>query len=510
MNKQPKLVALIILDGFGIAPSSPTNAVSLAHKPYFDSLIHKYPHATLEASGLSVGLPRGQMGNSEVGHLTLGSGRIINQSLTRINLAIEDGSFMQNPAYLQAIEHVKKNNSTLHFMGLVSDGGVHSQLEHFKAFYDLFKAHGVEKQAYLHAFLDGRDTGINSGYGYVESLIKYGIQVGSVSGRYYAMDRDSNFDRLQKAYDILTKDTLELNDPLIGIQNSYRKKVTDEFIIPFKVTNKATIKDDDAVIFVNFRPDRAIRIATALSNPDGLEHYYRPDKPSLKTIQLNNLLFVSTMHYADTVKGLLAFESIYHQDLLGEIIARKNLNQLRIAETEKYAHVTFFFDGGEDKEILHSKRVLIPSPKVATYDLKPEMSAYEVGDLASQEILEHDYSLVVLNFANPDMVGHTGIISATVKAIEAVDVNLKKVVEAVLNKDGVAIVLADHGNSEEMVDALGNVQTAHTTNLVPVIITSKEIKLRNGGLKDVAPTILELLGIDKPSSMTGESLIEKK
>jgi 2,3-bisphosphoglycerate-independent phosphoglycerate mutase len=508
--KHTDLVALIILDGFGIAPRSKANATAIAQMSFFNGIKEFFPYNKLEASGLSVGLPKGQMGNSEVGHLTLGSGRVINQSLTRINLAIEDKSFFQNPAYLEAINHVKKYNSTLHFMGLVSDGGVHSELEHFKAFYDLFKAHGVENKTYLHAFLDGRDTQVTGGYAYVETLIKYGIKVGSVSGRYYAMDRDSNFDRIQKAYDVLTKDSKVTVDALEGIKNSYEHKVTDEFVIPFKVTNEATIKSNDAVIFVNYRPDRAIRISTALSNPKGLEEYYRPDKPTLKTTTLDNLCFVSTMHYASSVHGLLAFEPIYHKDLLGDVISRNNLKQLRIAETEKYAHVTFFFDGGEDKEIPNSKRVLIPSPKVATYDLKPEMSAFEVADKAIAEIKNNDYNLVVLNFANPDMVGHTGVINATVKALNAVDTNLMRVTNAVLEKHGVCIILADHGNCEEMLDSLGNPQTAHTTNPVPVIITIKNATVSEGSLKDVAPTILDLLGLDIPSSMTGKSLLTYK
>ena len=506
-----KMVALIIIDGFGIAPKSPFNAVSLAKKPYFDSLIKKYPSSSLLASGLEVGLPKGVMGNSEVGHLTLGSGTIINQSLTTINIAIEDGSFFKNKAYLKAIEHVKKNNSSLHILGLVSDGGVHSDLSHFKAMHDLCLQKNIANNAYLHAFMDGRDTNPTSGLDYLSSLIKHGIKVGSVHGRYYGMDRDSNFDRIQKSYDILTQDQSSTGDPLNMISESYKNKVTDEFIVPFKVTNDATIKDNDAVIMLNFRPDRAIRICTALSNPNALNSYYRSDKPQLITKIFHNLMFVSTMHYADTVKGLVAFKNQEYGELLGDIISKHGLSQLRIAETEKYAHVTFFFDGGVDKEIPNSKRILIPSPKVPTYDLKPEMSADMVGETTKKEILENDYSLIVINFANPDMVGHTGNIEATVSAIEAVDRNLKLIVETVLKRDGVCIIISDHGNSEELRDGYHNHQTAHTTNPVPIIITIKNIGIRNGGgLKDIAPTILNLLNISVPKSMSGTNLIIKR
>ncbi|MDR2828298.1 MAG: 2,3-bisphosphoglycerate-independent phosphoglycerate mutase [Acholeplasmatales bacterium] len=508
MNKKTtNLVALIILDGFGIAPKSATNAVSEAYKPFYDSIYKKYPHNQLDASALAVGLPRGQMGNSEVGHLTLGSGRIINQSLTRVNLAVEDGSFFSNEAYLNAITHAKMFNSKIHLMGLISDGGVHSELEHFKAFYDLFKKHNVLDKVYLHCFLDGRDTPQTSGYNYVKTLIDYGFKVATVSGRYYAMDRDSNFDRIQKAYDNMVNKT-STKDALEGIKESYSSNVTDEFVLPFKVDNAGIVENNDSMIFANFRPDRAIRIATCFSNPEAIATYYRPDKPTINLINFKNLFFVSTMHYADTVKGLIAFHNDSFENLLGSVISKNHLKQLRIAETEKYAHVTFFFDGLEDKEIEGSKRVLVPSPKVPTYDLKPEMSAYEVASKAADEIKNNDYSLMVLNFANPDMVGHTGILNAAIKAIEAVDECLKTVVEAVLAKDGVCIIIADHGNSEQMVDELGNPQTAHTTNPVPIIITKKGIKIKDSkGLKDVAPTILDLLGIAKPLEMTGESVI---
>jgi 2,3-bisphosphoglycerate-independent phosphoglycerate mutase len=510
MNNTTKLVTLVILDGFGIAPDGPATAVSLARKPFYDSLIKKYPHAQLEASGHEVGLPGGQMGNSEVGHLTIGSGRVISQSLDRINIAIEDQSFFQLPALLQMIEHVKTNHSQLHLMGLVSAGGVHSQMEHFQALYDLCKTHEITDQVWLHVFLDGRDTKTDSGYGYVKQLVDYGFQIADVSGRYYPMDRDNNYDRIQRGYDIMTQESKTVTPALKGIKKSYQNGITDEFVEPFKCDNRGTIRDNDALMMVNFRQDRAIRISTAFSNPTGLDAIYVDGKPHLKAIEFKNLLFVSMMFYADSVKGLVTFPQIPITELLGEIISKKGLKQLRIAETEKYNHVTRFFDGAIDVEYPNEKRILVPSPSVATYDLQPEMSAYEVADKAQKEILENDYSLVVLNFANPDMVGHTGKIDAAVKAIEAVDINLGKVVTATLLKKGVCIIIADHGNAEVMVDAKGIVHTAHTTNPVPIIITLNGIKIAaEGGLKDIAPTILALLNIKQPKVMTGISLIQE-
>ena len=501
-------VGLIIMDGYGLAPASSSNSVSLAKKPFLDQLFKDYPNNTLEASGEVVGLPEGQMGNSEVGHLNLGAGRIVYQSLTRINVAIKDGSFFENKAFLDAIDHAKKNNSKLHIFGLVSDGGVHSYTTHIKALHDLAVKHGITP--YLHAFMDGRDTPQQSGHDYLKGLIDHGMKVATVSGRYYAMDRDNNWDRIQKAYDNMTLGTGEVQDALVGIEKSYREGVTDEFIIPFVSDKNGLITDHDSIIFANFRPDRAIRIATAFSNPEATSRYQTAGKASFDLKHtLKDIFFVSMMHYNETVKGPLAYELQTLNNLYGEVIANANLKQLRIAETEKYAHVTFFFDGGSDRELKGSTRILVESPKVPTYDLKPEMSAYEVRDKAVEAIKSGNFDTMILNFANPDMVGHTGSIEATTKAVETVDTCTKDVVEAILSIGGVAIVLADHGNAEKMRDEFGHPHTAHTTNLVPVVITKKGIKVNTGALCDVAPTMLDLLGVKQPKEMTGKSLIIK-
>lgn len=507
MNK--KFVGLIIMDGYGLAPDSPSNSVSLAKKPFLDHLFKEYPNNVLQASGEVVGLPEGQMGNSEVGHLNLGAGRVVYQSLTRINVAIKDGSFYKNQAFLDAIKHVKKNHSKLHIFGLVSDGGVHSYTTHIKALHDL--AIKNEVTPYLHAFMDGRDTPQTSGYDYLKGLVDYGMKVATVSGRYYAMDRDNNWDRIQKAYNNMTLGTGALQDALLGIKKSYDMGVTDEFIIPFVADKAGLIQDDDAIIFANFRPDRAIRIATAFSNPEKTSLYQTPGKASFSLEHtLNNIFFVSMMHYNESVKGPLAYELQTLNNLYGEVIANAGLKQLRIAETEKYAHVTFFFDGGSDKELMGSTRILVESPKVPTYDLKPEMSAFEVRDKACEAIKSGAFDTMVLNFANPDMVGHTGSIEATTIAVETVDQCTKDVVEAILSIGGVAIVLADHGNAEKMRDESGQPHTAHTTNLVPVVITKKDISVNTGALCDVAPTMLDLLGVKQPKEMTGKSLVINK
>lgn len=506
MNKN--FVGLIIMDGYGLAPASPSNSVSLAKKPFLDQLFKDYPNNVLQASGEVVGLPEGQMGNSEVGHLNLGAGRIVYQSLTRINVAIKDGSFFENKAFLDAIKHAKKNHAKLHIFGLVSDGGVHSYTTHIKALHDLAVKHGITP--YLHAFMDGRDTPQTSGYEYLKGLINHGMKVATVSGRYYAMDRDNNWDRIQKAYDNMTLGTGELQDALAGIKKSYDQGVTDEFIIPFVADKNGLIGDHDAIIFANFRPDRAIRIATAFSNPEKTSAYQTPGKANFNLSHtLKDIFFVSMMHYNETVKGPLAYELQTLDNLYGEVIAKANLKQLRIAETEKYAHVTFFFDGGSEKDLAGSTRILVESPKVPTYDLKPEMSAFEVRDKAVEAIKSGSFDTMILNFANPDMVGHTGSIEATTKAVETVDQCTKDVVEAILSIGGVAIVLADHGNAEKMRDEFGQPHTAHTTNLVPVVITKKDIKVGTGALCDVAPTMLDLLGVKQPKEMTGKSLINK-
>ncbi len=502
-----KPVILIVMDGYGLSDSDTGNAIHMAKTPNLDLLMKEYPTNYLNASGLAVGLPDGQMGNSEVGHLNLGAGRVVYQSLTRINKSILDGDFFENSAYLNAIKNVLENDSKLHIMGLLSDGGVHSHIEHIKAFFKLAKDKGV-KETYFHAFLDGRDTPPDSGVKYLTDLedymssIDYG-KVGSVGGRYYGMDRDKNWDRVQVHYDVLTAAKGPQFDSAVeGVKASYAKKVFDEFVIPFNVVPDATITDKDSVIFANFRPDRAIQIGTAISNPkaSGLDYANGPQ----------DVTFVSTMSYSANVKGEIAYGLQKLTNMYGDVISDAGLNQLRIAETEKYAHVTFFFDGGVDKEIDNSERVLVNSPKVATYDLQPEMSAHLVTDKILDEIALEKHDTIILNFANCDMVGHTGVIPAAIKAVETVDECVGKVVDAILDKNGVALITADHGNAEKMLDEDGNPFTAHTTSIVPLIITDKDIEIRDGGLlADVAPTMLEYLEVDQPAEMTGQSLIKK-
>jgi len=503
-------VGLIILDGYGLADPSESNSVSLAKTPVMDKLLQTYPNNTLVASGEEVGLPEGQMGNSEVGHLNLGAGRVVYQSLSRINVAIKDGSFFENQAFLNAINHVKKHNSKLHILGLVSDGGVHSHINHIQALLKLANDHGISN-TYLHAFMDGRDTPQRGGYDYLKAFVDRGTKVATVSGRYYAMDRDNNWDRIQKSYDIMTIGNGGVyTNPLDGIKANYSEDITDEFIKPFVSNDKGLINDNDAVIFANFRPDRAIRMGIAISNPEASNKFVTEGKATFNpTKTLNNIHFVSMMHYNEAVKGDLAFSLTELNNIYGEVIANNNLKQLRIAETEKYAHVTFFFDGGREIELKGAERILIESPKVPTYDLKPEMGAYEIKDKAVEAINSKNFDTMILNFANPDMVGHTGSIPATTKAVEVVDECLGEVLAAIDAVGGTAIVIADHGNAEKMVSEDGKPHTAHTTNLVPVIITKNDIKVNNGALCDVAPTMLDLLGVEKPLEMTGKSLIIK-
>ena len=503
-----KPVMLMIMDGFGISDNEVGNAVKMASTPNLDLLMKEYPMNYLNAHGEYVGLPEGQMGNSEVGHLNLGAGRIVYQSLTRINKAIKDGTFQKNKAYLNAIKNVLENDSKLHIFGLLSDGGVHSHIKHIKALVDMAKEHGV-KETYVHAFLDGRDVPPKSAVTYIEELenhmavIKYG-KIASVHGRYYAMDRDKNWDRVQPAYDIICNAKGKTaKTATLGVLASYKEDVVDEFVYPFNVVKEGIVTNKDSIIFANFRPDRAIEIGTAMSNPtkSGLDYSKGPTE----------ITFICTMSYSPLVKGEIAFGLVELKKMFGDVVSEAGLNQLRIAETEKYAHVTFFFDGGVDKEIKNSDRALIPSPKVATYDMQPEMSAYKVTDRVLDEIATNKHDTIILNFANCDMVGHTGVISAAVKAVEVVDECVGKVVDAVLDKDGVVIITADHGNAEKMLAEDGTVFTAHTINKVPVIITKKGIAIRDGGvLADVAPTMLELLGIPQPKEMTAKSLIVKK
>ena len=509
MKKRP--VCLIIMDGYGLAEPSATNAVSLAKKPNLDRIFSTYDTKKMFASGEAVGLPDGQMGNSEVGHMNIGAGRIVWQSLSRINNAIKTGEFNNNAAILNAIDNALKNNKKFHIFGLCSDGGVHSHTSHIIAIAKLAYSKGI-KTVYYHAFLDGRDTDPTSGAGFLKKIMDEGkVKVATVGGRYYGMDRDKNYDRIQVAYDCMTIAKGEYYpDPIQGIETSYANGKTDEFVVPFVSDKNGMVESGDSVVFANFRPDRAIQISTAISNPEGI--VYNPEKPYRLDTSKGpvNVTYVSMMKYSDTVKGELAFGLQKFDNLLGDVVAANGLTQLHIAETEKYAHVTFFFDGGADRQIPGADRILVNSPKVATYDLQPEMSAYEVCDKVCAAIKTLKYDMIILNFANCDMVGHTGVIPAAVKAVEAVDTCVGKVVETLDSVGGVAIITADHGNAEKLADEEGKPFTAHTTNPVPVVITDKNIKIREGILSDLAPTILELLEIEKPAEMTSSSIIVKK
>ncbi|GEN82801.1 2,3-bisphosphoglycerate-independent phosphoglycerate mutase [Sporosarcina luteola] len=507
MNKAP--VALIILDGFGLRDEKFGNAVAQAKTPNFDILWDNYPHSTLTACGEAVGLPEGQMGNSEVGHLNIGAGRIVYQSLTRINKSIKDGDFMTNPATLGALDHVKRQGSALHLMGLLSDGGVHSHYEHLFALLRLAKMNGIEK-VYVHAFLDGRDVGPQTAPRYIEKTeeVMTGLGVGkiaSVSGRYYSMDRDKRWDRVERAYRaIVDGDGDAYPTATAGILASYEEGLHDEFVVPFVIEEEgkpiATLEDGDAVVFFNFRPDRAIQLSRAFTDP-GFDGFHTGPKT------FDHLKFVTFTHYNDDVQADVVFGNDNLENTIGEVIAKNGLRQLRIAETEKYPHVTFFMSGGREAEFEGETRILIASPKVATYDLKPEMSAVEVTEALLKEIEGDRQDAIILNFANPDMVGHSGMLEPTIKAIETVDACLGRIIDALMLKGGTAIVTADHGNSDEVVTLEGKPMTAHTTNPVPVIITKDDIELREGGiLSDLAPTMLKLLGIEQPEEMSGTPL----
>ncbi|WP_238055120.1 2,3-bisphosphoglycerate-independent phosphoglycerate mutase [Candidatus Phytoplasma ziziphi] len=504
-----KFVSLIILDGLGLSSKKENNAFYLAKTPYLDHLFANFPNTTLKASGQEVGLPEGQMGNSEVGHLNLGAGRVIDQYLNKINKSIRNKSFFTNEAFLKAIKHAKTNNSKIHLLGLVSDGGVHSHLSHFESLLDLMIEHKIEDRTYLHVFTDGRDTDPYSGSQYIEKILNYGCQVASVSGRYFALDRDNNWERINLVYNMLVSGEGPLiNSPLEGIKNFYKKEITDEFIPPFIVDKKGLIDDNDSIIFVNFRSDRVMRLAVALSNPLMTSHFKSEGKRCFEGKKLlKNLCVVSMTYYSQHVSGIIAFKSESLKNVYGEVISNNKLRQLRIAETEKYPHVTFFFDGGKEQKFENVDNILVPSPKVPTYDLKPEMSAFEVAEKAEKAILSRKYQTMILNFANPDMVGHTGSLEATIKAVEAVDKCLEKVVKAILEIGGIACIVADHGNAEQMKDERNEPHTAHTTNLVPFILVNSKFNLKSGSLCDVSPTLLELLEISQPIEMTGKSLI---
>ena len=511
---EKNVTMLMILDGFGNNPNKEGNAVKNSNTPNIDKLMKKYPTTQIAASGLSVGLPEGQMGNSEVGHTNIGAGRIIYQELTKITKSIEEGDFFTNQEFINAIENCQKNNSKLHILGLLSDGGVHSHNRHLYGLLEMAKRRDFE-DVYVHCFLDGRDTPPASAENYIveleDKMKEKGIgKIASLSGRFYAMDRDKRWQRVEKAYDALVNgEGNKSGNPINAIESSYQKEVFDEFVEPTVITNSegnpiATISDGDSVIFFNFRPDRAREITRAIVDPsfDGFE------------TKKMNTYFVCFTSYDETMPNVhIAFKKEAITNTLGEIVSKNNLKQLRIAETEKYAHVTFFFNGGEEKCYEGEDRILVPSPKVETYDLKPEMSAYEVTEKVVEAINAEKYNCIILNYANPDMVGHTGNLSAAIKAIEAVDECVGKVYDAIKEKHGNLIITADHGNAEQMIDyTTGEPHTAHTTNLVPLtLISEKEnIKLHEGKLADIAPTILELMNLPKPAEMTGESLIEKE
>jgi 2,3-bisphosphoglycerate-independent phosphoglycerate mutase len=506
------MILLLIMDGYGLSHQKEGNAIAQAKKPNLDRLFHDYPYTTLGASGLDVGLPEGQMGNSEVGHLNLGAGRIVYQEITRIDKAVQDKTFFKNSILTEAMEGAKKRGVSLHLLGLVSDGCVHSSLNHLYALLKMAKEKDVEK-VFVHAFLDGRDTSPTGGVGYIQQLLnkfeEYGIgRLATVAGRYYAMDRDKRWERVRKAYQaIVYGEGNQTNDVIGAIKESYNKQITDEFVVPIVVKDEANrpigkIEKNDVGIFFNFRADRARELSYALTD-EGFKEFPRPDN---MTIDLVNLTL-----YDEKLKTKIAFLPIKMANILAEVLSREGKKQLRIAETEKYAHVTFFFNGGEEKAFDGEDRVLIPSPKVPTYDLKPEMSAYEVTERVIKEIKSEEYDFCVLNYANPDMVGHTGILSAAIKAIEAVDECVGKVIAAVKEVKGIAMVTADHGNAEMMIDPdNGETFTAHTTNPVPFALIMEDFKggLRSGGrLADVAPTILYLMNIKKPKEMEGRNLI---
>ena len=509
-----KVTMLMILDGFGNNPNEDGNAIKLAKTPNLDKLTKKYPNTEIMPSGMAVGLPEGQMGNSEVGHTNIGAGRIIYQELTRITKAIEDGDFFSIPEFIEAIDNCKKNNSKLHILGLVSDGGVHSHNRHLYGLLEMAKRRDFE-DVYIHCFLDGRDTPPASAEGYIAELQekikeKEIGKIATLSGRFYSMDRDKRWPRIQKAYKaIVNGEGIKAGSPIKAIEDSYQKEVFDEFVEPTLIVNSndepiAKIEENDSVIFFNFRPDRARQITRAIVDPEFNE---------FETKKMN-LYFVCFTNYDETMPNVqIAFKKEELKNIFGEIVSDNRLTQLRIAETEKYAHVTYFFNGGEEKQFPGESRILVPSPKVKTYDMKPEMSAYKITDKVCKVLEKDKYDVIILNFANTDMVGHTGSLPATIKAVETIDECIGKIVEIIEEKHGNLIITADHGNAEQMIDyKTGEPHTAHTTNPVPIIlITDNEnYKLKNDGrLADLAPTMLELMGIEQPEEMTGHSLLIK-
>mgnify|MGYP006085173259 FL=1 len=502
-----KKVLLMILDGWGNSPDPAVSAIDNAKTDYIDNLHKNYPYATLRTDGLHVGLPEGQMGNSEVGHMNLGAGRIVFQDLAKINMSIKRNNFKNEKVLVDTFKFAQKNNKKIHFLGLISDGGVHSHTDHLKALIDVAKDYNVE--SYIHGFTDGRDVDPKSGAKYISDLENYikdsPTKIASITGRYYAMDRDNRWERIKLAYDALVHGKGDITSDIIStIKNNYKNGCTDEFIKPLINVDSndnplATINSDDIVLFFNFRTDRGRELTKVLSQEDNIEF----------NMKKMNLHFVTMTNYDDSFSNIkVIFNKSNINDTLGEILERNNKKQLRITETEKYPHVTFFFSGGREDEFIGESRILKNSPKVATYDLKPEMSAFEITDSLLEELDLGSQDFICLNYANGDMVGHTGSMKAAIKACEAVDKCVERVVESALKNNYTTILIADHGNCETMINPDGSPNTAHTTNPVPVILIDKKIKnIKNGILGDIAPTILKLMGIDKPTAMTQESLV---
>ncbi len=512
MTKLNGPLALIILDGWGMCSNVKGNAIMNARTPNMNKFFNLYPHTELSCSGEDVGLPAGQMGNSEVGHLNIGAGRVVYQELTRISKAVKDGDFFNNAVLLKALEHSLENNSSLHLIGLLSDGGVHSHIEHLFALLELAGRYNLKK-VFVHCFLDGRDVPPDNALQYIKQLEDKINEIGTgkiatVMGRYYAMDRDRRWERTHLAYQAMVEGKgLQTNSAGAAVIDSYQRGEYDEFVRPTVVLDESgnptgVIKDGDSVIFFNFRPDRARQITRAFVD--------REFTGFARNGRLENLYFVCMAQYDREIEAPVAFMPQVLKNTLGEVLSKKGIKQLRLAETEKYAHVTFFFNGGVEAPNPGEERILVPSPKVATYDQKPEMSANEVTEEFIEQLEKNHFKVIILNFANPDMVGHTGDMQATIKAIETVDQCLGRIVERMLEKDGVVLITADHGNAECMKDEMGNSVTAHTTSPVPFILIGekyKNLSLKKGRLEDVAPTVLELLGLEKPAEMTGNSLI---
>lgn len=507
MAKSP--IALLIMDGYGIGPKTEGNAIYKAKTPYLDSYFEKYPNSQLSASGLSVGLPDGQMGNSEVGHTNIGAGRVVYQMLVKITKDIEDGTFFENRALKSAMQSALDNDKALHIMGLLSDGGVHSHIKHLVGLLEMANKMGLEK-VYVHSFHDGRDVPPTSGVTFMQTLVdemnRIGVgKVATISGRYYAMDRDNAWDRVEKAYDAMVMgEGIEETDPVEAIKKSYANDVTDEFIVPTVIDKEGMIKEGDSVVMFNFRPDRARQITRTFVDPmfDGF----------VRKKGYFDLNFVCMAQYdAQMPNVTVAYPPEQLTMTFGEYVSKLGMTQLRIAETQKYAHVTFFFNGGEERQFEGEDRILIKSPDVATFDMKPEMSAPEVCDAVCKAIDEDKYDVIILNYANCDMVGHTGVMDAAIQAVEAVDACIGKTVSKILEKGGKAIITADHGNADCLIDPETNEMfTAHTTNPVPMIVIGEgDVKVKDGKLCDLCPTMLDMMGVKKPDEMTGESLIER-